>query len=138
MIVLHAQHLIDGEKLLDSFATCETAITKCLFSCRFFSFSFGYQNQQWLTHCKRKETQLSQTDTQRQDARQDERQLPFAVTLAGRSDWHAACDNDATLCACALRVAASHVARLTELYGNIRSSAPIFRISDFKDFKISP
>ena len=46
-----------------------------------------------LTACKRKETQLSQTDTQRQDARldarQDERQLPFAVTLAGRSDWHA-------------------------------------------------
>ena len=68
----------------------------------------------------------------RLDARQDERQLPLAVTLAGRSDWHAACDNDATLCACALRVAASHVARLTELYGNIRSSAPIFRISDFK------
>ena len=91
---------------------------------------------------QKKETQLSQTDTQRQDARfdarQDERQLPFAVTLAGRSDWHAACDNDAKLCACAPRVAASHVARLTELYGNIRSSAPIFRISDFKDFKISP
>ena len=106
--MLHAQHLIDGEKLLDSFATCETAIKQCLFSCRFFSFSFGYQNLQWLTHCKREETQLSQTDTQRQDARldarQDERQLPFAVTLAGRSDWHAACDNDATRCACALRV----------------------------------
>ena len=51
-----------------------------------------YQNLQWVTHCKREETQLSQTDTQRQDARldarQDERQLPFAVTLAGRSDWH--------------------------------------------------
>ena len=78
----------------------------------------------------------------RLDARQDERQLPFAVTLAGRSDWHAACGmRHATMmqrCAHAHCVWLPHTwQRLTELYGNIRSSAPIFRISDFKDFKIS-
>ena len=72
-----------------------------------------------------------------------------------RSHWreeaigmrHAACDNDATLCACALRVAASHVARLTEIYGVRRRfsgfliskiSRFLLRFQDFiQDFEIS-
>ena len=96
-------------------------------------------NLQQVTHCKKIE-EMAFTDldsTRRSEARRQLLPSAFRGHIGGNNDWHSCATNGATLCACSLSVVASHVATLTGLYENIRRSVPIFRISDFKDFKIS-